>query len=123
MQRQRLLSVGPVALDVRRLDAHRLEITFEGGLLGPMLTRLYRGRNDPFAPGDRVTLEGLTIEVTRVTEDGRPLVAVFTFEKPLDSPDLRWVVWQDDHFVRFTPPRADGEVVRVTPARSGFVIG
>lgn len=123
MERQRLLSVGPVALDVRRLDAHRLEVTFEGGLLGPMLTRLYRGRNDPFAPGDRVALQGLTIDVTRVTDDGRPLVAIFTFEKQLDSPDLCWVVWQDDHFVRFIPPRGDGDIVHVSPARSSYVIG
>jgi hypothetical protein len=52
-------------------------------------------------------------------------VVVFTFEKPLDSPGLCWVMWQNDHFVRFTPPRADGEadVVHVAPARSGFVIG
>ena len=123
MERQRLLSVGAIALDVRRLDAHRLELTYEGGLLGPMLTRLYRGRNDPFAPGDRVTLQGLTIEVTRVTADGRPLVAVFTFEKPLDSPDLCWVVWQNDHFIRFSPPRADRQIIHVAPARSNFVIG
>ncbi|HVW26989.1 MAG TPA: hypothetical protein VHC69_16600 [Polyangiaceae bacterium] len=120
--RQRLLSVGPVPIDARRLDAHRLELTYEGGLLGPMLTRLYRGRNDPFTPGDRVTLEGLTIEVTRVTDDGRPLVAVFTFEKPLDSAALCWVVWQKDHFVRFSPPSA-GEVVHIAEARSTFEIG
>jgi hypothetical protein len=123
MERQRLLSVGPVALDARRLDAHRLELTYEGGLFAPVLTRLYRGRNNPFAPGDRVTLDGFTVEVTRVTEDGRPLVAVFTFQRPLDSPSLCWVVWQDDHFIRFTPPRADGDVVHVAPARSNFVIG
>ena len=123
MQRQRLLSIGPVAIDARRLDAHRLELTYEGGLLAPILTRLYRGRNDPFSPGDRVELDGLDIEVTRVTDDGRPLVAVFTFEKPLDSPGLCWVVWQKDHFARFAPPSADGAVVHITPARSTFEIG
>ncbi len=123
VQRQRLLSVGPVAIDARRLDAHRLELTYEGGLLGPMLTRLYRGRRDPFTPGDRVTLEGLTIEVTRVTDGGRPAVAVFTFEKPLDSPGLCWVMWEKNHFVTFLPPASDGDVVHVEAARSTFEIG
>jgi hypothetical protein len=121
--RQRLLSVGPVAIDARRLDAHRLELTYQDGLLRPMLTRLYRGANDPMAAGDRVVLEGLTIDVTRVTADGRPLVAVFTFEKPLSSPDLRWVIWEKDRFVRFTPPAADGAVSHIDPARSSFEIG
>jgi hypothetical protein len=123
LMRQRLLSVGPVAIDARRLDAHRLELTYRDGLLAPMLTRLYRGAKDPMAPGDRVTLDGLTVEVTKVTTDGRPLVAVFTFEKPLSSPDLRWVVWEKDRFIRFTPPATDGAVSHIDPARSSFEIG
>jgi hypothetical protein len=122
-ERQRLLSVGPVAIDARRLDAHRLEVTYEGGLYGPILTRLYRGDRRPLAVGDRVTLHGLVIDVTRLTPDGRPLTAVFTFEKPLDSPDLRWVIWRRDRFVRFSPPAADGVVVHIDPARSTFEIG
>jgi hypothetical protein len=121
--RQRLLSVGPVAIEARRLDAHRLELTYRNGLLAPVLTRLYRGTKDPMAPGDRVTLDGLTIDVTQVTADGRPLVAVFTFEKPLSSPDLRWVVWERDRFVPFTPPASDGAVSHIEPARSTFEIG
>lgn len=92
-------------------------------MLGPVLTQLYRGRNDPFTPGDRVTLEGLDIEVTQVTADGRPLVVVFTFEKPLDSPDLCWVMFKDDRFVPFTPPATDGAEVDIAPARSSFEIG
>lgn len=123
MERQRLLSVGPIAIDARRLDAHRLELTYDGGLLGPMLTRLYRGRNDPFVPSDRVTLTGLSIEVTQVTPDGRPAVAVFDFAKPLDSPDLVWVIWQKDRFIRFTPPATEGVVVHIDAARSSFEIG
>jgi hypothetical protein len=121
--RQRLLSVGPVAIEARRLDEHRLELTYRDGLLAPVLTRLYRGEKDPMAPGDRVTLDGLTIEVTKVTADGRPLVAVFAFEKPLSSPDLRWVVWEKDRFVKFTPPSSDGAVTHIEPARSSFEIG
>jgi hypothetical protein len=123
MQRQRLLSVGPVAIEARRLDAHRLELTYAGGLLGPVLTRLYRGPASPMNAGDRVTLEGLTIDVSRVTPDGRPLVAIFTFEKPLASPDIKWVAWQKDRFVPFAPPVADGQVVHVEPAHSTFEIG
>jgi hypothetical protein len=122
-KRQRLLSVGPVAIEARRLDEHRLELRYENGLLAPVLTRMYRGAKDPMAPGDRVTLEGLTIDVTEVTSDGRPLVAEFTFEKPLSSSDLRWVVWRKDRFVRFTPPATDGAVVHIDPARSSFEIG
>ena len=50
-------------------------------------------------------------------------MVTFTFAEPLDSPKLRWVEWQKDQFVPFTPPRNDGEVVDITAATRTYVVG
>jgi hypothetical protein len=120
--RVRLLSVGSVGIQARRLDAHTLELTYDG-LLAPAPMRLFRSSRHPMTAGDEVKLDGLSIEVTRVTSDGRPAAARFTFAEPLDSPRLHWVTWQKDHFVKFSLPPADGAVVVVPRAVSGFTIG
>jgi hypothetical protein len=121
--RLRLLSVGSVAMRARRIDAHQLELTYDHGLVESMPLRLYRNAAHPMAAGDTIRLEGLTIVVTRVTRDGRPATATFTFAEPLDSPRLRWAIWQSDHFVAFVPPANDGDVVDIAPARSEFTLG
>ena len=122
-EKLRILSLGSVAMHARRIDAHQLELTYEHGMLESMPLWLYRDPAHPMAAGDTIRLEGLTIVVTRVTEDGRPAIATFTFAEPLDSPKLRWVVWQKDHYVPFTPPGRDGQVVDIEPARSEFTLG
>jgi hypothetical protein len=119
----RLLSVGSVALRARRLDPHTLELTYENGLLQSVPLWLYRDGAHPMKAGETVRLDGLSIVVTRVTADGRPAVATFAFEEPLDSPKLRWVVWHDDHYIPFSPPRKDGDAVDVEPAESEFTVG
>jgi hypothetical protein len=118
----RLLSVGPVGIRARRLDAHTLELTYDG-LLAPAPMRLFSSARNPMAAGSEIKLDGVTIDVTRVTSDGRPATATFRFTEPLDSPRLRWVTWQKDHFVKFAPPAADGAVVEVPRAVSGYTIG
>lgn len=122
-EKLRLLSVGSVRLHVARLDAHTLELTYEHGLLESMPLRLYRDAAHPMHAGDTIRLDGLDIVVTRVTRDGRPATATFTFAERLDSSKLRWVIWERDRFVPFTPPTVDGEAVDVEPARSEFTVG
>ena len=119
----RLLSMGPIALRARRLDTHTLEVNYDGGLLSTLAERLYRDERHPMKQGDRVELDGLSIAVGRVTSDGRPLSTTFTFAEPLDSPKLRWVVWQKDRYVPFTVPAHDGDVVDVPAARSTYSEG
>jgi hypothetical protein len=122
-EKLRVLSVGAIAMRARRVDAHTLELTYENGLLADPALRLFRDDRHPMKPGDSIALDGLQIVIQSVTSDGRPAVVTFTFAEPLDSPKLRWVIWQKDRFVRFTPPENDGEAVDITPARREYVIG
>jgi hypothetical protein len=122
-QKLRTLSVGAVAIRARRVDAHTLELTYEGGLLADPALRLFRDDDHPTKPGDSIELDGLRIVVREVTSDGRPAVVTFAFAEPLDSPKLRWVIWEKDEFVPFTPPRNDGEVVDIAEARRTYVVG
>ncbi len=119
----RQLSVGAVPLRTRRLDPYRLEIEYEGGLLGSRLTRLYRDERSPIAPGFTQKLEGLTVQVTRVTEDGRPLVAVFTFAEPLDSARYAWVEWRGTRYEPIDAPGAGGHDQPVAAAHLPFEFG
>jgi hypothetical protein len=41
--------------------------------------------------------------------------AAFLFDEPLESPSLRWLVWERGHYVGFTPPKI-GEAVTLPPA-------
>jgi hypothetical protein len=114
-----MLSVGPVPVAARRLDAHRLELEYEGGLLASPLSQLYRSARMPMSPGERVELRGLSIELTRVTEDGRPAAAVFTFAEPLESARYRFIAWKSDRYGAFAIP-AVGATAHLEPARMPF---
>jgi hypothetical protein len=54
-----------------------------------------------------------TIEVTDLTDDGRPAEATFRFRTPLDDPSLRWIEMTPTGYRPFTPPPI-GKTVRVT---------
>jgi hypothetical protein len=78
-------------------------LDYAGGAMSkPAVTKqaldLYRSRKSPMAAGDRVTLEGLSIEVLEVTPDGRPLRVRFEFADSLDSARYRFYHWVDNHF-------------------------
>jgi hypothetical protein len=62
--------------------------------------------------GNTIRLTGLTVEVAEVTNDGRPVDALFRFDVPLEDPSLRWIVFKDMAYAPFTPP-AIGETVQV----------
>jgi hypothetical protein len=83
------------------------------GALGPtynqkyasqLTSRLFRSNEDPFVVGQRIHLDGVVVEVSEVTRDARPAAATFRFDKPLEDASYRWLRWDEDHFVPFTPP-------------------
>jgi hypothetical protein len=73
------------------------------------LDRLYRDAR-PMTRGQRIELIGMTVEITSITEDGRPDEAAFRFRTKLENQFLRWIRWINGMFVPFTPP-AVGETV------------
>ena len=98
-----------------RPDEHTLIMQPDGGY--PWF--LFRDADHPFAVGDRVELTGMTVEVTKLTDDGRPLEVAFHFSVPLEDPSLVWFVWfqVQDAFEPFTPP-AVGETIMLNESRS-----
>ena len=121
-EKLRVLGVGSVKAHARRLDAHTLAVSWDGGLVQEDALQLYRSSAHPMKPGDRVALDGLDIVVTEVTSDGRPAAATLRFAERLDSPKLRWVVWENDHYVPFTPPDRDGAVADIARAESPYIL-
>jgi hypothetical protein len=115
-RRLRALSFGAVPLQVKRPDAHTLDLTFTGGLLGAPLMELYRARQLTLPPGSRVNLEGMRIEVRALTEDGRIVAARFRFDAPLDDPRYCFLFWDGRGYRRFGPP-AVGQRAELPAAR------
>lgn len=96
---------GPVV--VQRLDAHTLQLQPVGGYFGDPFTALARGRAHPFAVGDAVVLSEWSVEIIGVAR-GRPTVVRVRFDRPLGSPELRWVAWRGDRFAPFALPPVGG---------------
>ena len=107
-RRWRVLSFGPQDIVVHRTDAQTLVVDYDGGILGNPLMELYRDRRIPMAPGDTVTLEGLSIRVLEVTPDARAKTVQFSFDTPLDSPSFSFFYWAKNRFLPFTPPPVGG---------------
>ena len=68
------------------------------------LLTLYRDPRLPITVGERVVLDGVTIEMTEVTADGRLAAARFDFDRPLESPELQFVYWNATAYAPFRLP-------------------
>ncbi len=75
-----------------------------------------RAASLPLHEGDRVQLAEVEVHVLRVTEDGRPTVADFTFAKPLHSDAYRWLSFRDGVFVPYVVPPDDPRQYRAARA-------
>jgi hypothetical protein len=101
--------------ELSRPDSHTLVVRPDWGYLNGPIDTLARSLRHPMAVGDRVEFTGVTIEVTALTEDGRPAEATCRFDVSLEDSSLRWLRWKDGEFVPFTPP-AVGETVHLPAA-------
>ena len=109
----RELCAGANDLDVERRDDRTLVLRPDNSFLDSPWTNAFRNpRQDPFHAGDRVALTEMSVEVTAVTPDGRPSEMVFHFERSLDDPALRWIVYRNGRYGPFTPP-AVGQTVHI----------
>jgi len=73
--------------------------------------RLVWDEHNPTCVGEIRQLTGVNIEITQITEDGRPAEAVFRFDRPLEDDSLVWFVWKEGYQL-FKPP-AIGQTVIV----------
>ncbi|MGD8450857.1 MAG: hypothetical protein PVJ57_03485 [Phycisphaerae bacterium] len=126
-----VLGSGNRPIEIRRHDETTLLVRPDGGFFAPLgspfshaemaeilfnqrrttetLDRLYRDRT-PATEGQRVQLLCAAVEITAITDDGRPAEATFHFLMDLDSPLFRWLQWRDGQYVPFPVP-AVGQTV------------
>ena len=77
-----------------------------------LMDLLFRDPQHAMALGETVVLSVATVEITALTDDGRPAEATFRFAVPLEDASLRWLRQTATGFVPFAPP-AIGESVGV----------
>jgi hypothetical protein len=59
--------------------------------------------------GERVTLQGMEVDVLRVTADGRTDQARFTFDTDLADPSFIFYLWNGDRFEQVSVPDPGAE--------------
>jgi hypothetical protein len=106
----RWLATGVSAVRVERVDSRTLRVQQDQGYFKLDWELLHRSRHHPMPLGYRVKLRDVTIEVTRLTEDGRPFEIEARFTEELESAKLIFLAWAGNTFQRFKPPRI-GECV------------
>jgi hypothetical protein len=100
----RVLAPAMPRVTIRRLDLCTLEITPSRGYIDFLLDRVFRSERRPMVLGQEVRLTGMTARVTALTADGRPAVATFQFDVPLESGSLVWLCFRGRGFEPFSPP-------------------
>ena len=103
---QRLAMLGPgfTNTEVLRLDERTLEMRPDGGWMPVMASRVTRSTSRPHSVGQVITRPDYEVEILEVTEDGRPLVARFRFQEPLENPRYRWFAYLDGVLTEVGPP-------------------
>lgn len=96
------LATATAAVTLERVDDRTLRVTPDGGFLRYEVDRMMRAR--PFHVGDTIPLAGVTMEVTALTDDGRPAVALAHFATSADDPRYTWMRWEGRAFVPYHPP-------------------
>lgn len=95
-----------VPLYFTRTDDRTLKMRSEGGFPWS----LFRDDDHPFAPGDRVELTGMTVQITSPADEGWPVEVTYRFSVPLEHPSLVWLQLEDG-LEPFIPPAVDETVV------------
>jgi hypothetical protein len=110
--RQQLwLATGISDVRVTTIDAHAISVRPDGGFLSTSMQLMLRSKTPGLARGEQVQLEGASIEVTELTDDGRPLEIVARFERELTDESLVWMRWRHLGYAPFELPARGTAVV------------
>ncbi len=101
--RVRLLSTTMGETLVTRTGPRSLRVRPEEGLLSTEAERILRSDSTPFAVGDTVTLSDMTVRVVEL-RSWWPQEIEVTFERDLDDPNMRWIVWTGAAFEPWEVP-------------------
>ncbi len=116
-RRIRTLAGTESPMRVTRTDRNALEMELEAGLFTSAFGNYFRSTREPLEVGARIEVEGLSVHVLEVLEDGNPNRLRFVFDVPLEHPSLRWLRWSDGKYEAWTPPQV-GESHRLEGSRS-----
>lgn len=95
------LTAGGGEVTVTRIDETTFEIKQDGGMLPYPFGQLHRADDiAPWSAGDRVEIDGMTVEVVSVTEDRRPLHVRYVLEAEIDK--QRLYTWDGFTYQPFT---------------------
>lgn len=98
-----LLATASASLHVERPDARTLLVRSPEGWLARTAEQLFRD-DTPFRVGERFSRPDHEIEVVEITDDGRPAVVRFTFDRSVDDPHFIWRRMVGVGSVPWTPP-------------------
>ncbi|MDD9938562.1 MAG: hypothetical protein OXT09_33440 [Myxococcales bacterium] len=102
------LSMADSPLRVHRPTPHQLELTaVVRPFVDTSVERLYRDSDAGFTVGQRIEIDGLTVEILELS-DGRPRRARFTFEHVLEDPRYRFVTCSRDGIGPVSLPAVGG---------------
>ena len=120
-RRWRALSFGPQPVVVLREDADTLVLDYPQGVADTPFAEMFRDSRVRMQPGERVELQGLSIEVLATTPDGRMQRVRFRFSDPLDAPNFRFYAWEERGFVPFELPPVGGSTpLSAAPPKLGL---
>src|SRR6185369_3906930 len=103
--RLRWLATGASASTIRRTDERTLHVALADGFMSLASERMQRSAANPMPVGYTVTLSGMAVEVTAVTEDRRPKEIDARVESSLEDPSLVFLQWTPDGYVPFVVPK------------------
>jgi hypothetical protein len=90
-------------LTIKRTDDRTLEIFAGKGYYSSKGLDLLLGSN-PLKIGQEITLTDLTIKILSVIKNGIPQNVKFTFEKPLEDSDYKFVCWRNMEYEQYKLP-------------------
>lgn len=110
------LASGNSTITITRDRRDSLLLSPVNGFLTEPAAFFVRRKNAPFHVGDRLTFSGLQVDIVRLNASGRPQQVRFSFDHPLESPQLRFLRCEDLRFREFDLPDI-GEKVVLPPCR------
>jgi hypothetical protein len=109
------LYAGGSELWVERTGVRAIELTATRGWGYVPVERIFCRPSDMPRAGDERRVRGMTVRTLEVNHQGMPQRVRFTFDAPLESGALQWLVWTDaGHPVPWQPP-AIGQRARIAP--------